>query len=148
MNDIPECNSLFLFLLYADDTSPMRHIYINDGDSSYSPISIINTELAKVNDWLAVHYCDVLMGAEACQITSLMIVYSTVYSDTDQRKHQSSASLAFVRGIHGGPVNFPHKWPITRKMFPFDNVIMEQTFNEREENWKYMCFFANVTKLH
>ena len=42
----------------------------------------------------------------------------------DQRKHQSSASLAFVRGIHRGPVNSPHKWPVTRKMFPFDDVIM------------------------
>ena len=40
------------------------------------------------------------------------------------RKHQSSASLAFVREIHRGPVNFPHKWPVTRKMFPFDDVIM------------------------
>ena len=45
-------------------------------------------------------------------------------SDADQRKHQSSASLAFVRGIHRGPVNSPHKWPVTRKMFPFDDVIM------------------------
>ena len=42
----------------------------------------------------------------------------------NQRKHQSSASLAFVREIHRGPVNFPHKWPVTRKMFPFDDVIM------------------------
>ena len=50
--------------------------------------------------------------------------YSTVYSDTDQRKYQSSASLAFVRGIHRRPVNSPHKWPVTRKMFPFDDVIM------------------------
>ena len=58
------------------------------------------------------------------QITSLTIVYSTVYSDADQSKHQSSASLAFVRGIHRGPVNSPHKWPVTRKMFPFDDVIM------------------------
>ena len=64
------------------------------------------------------------MGAIASQITSLTIVHSTVYSDTDQRKHQSSASLAFVRGIHRGPVNSPHKWPVTRKMFPFDDVIM------------------------
>ena len=64
------------------------------------------------------------MGAVASQITSLMVVYSTVDSDADQRKHQSSASLAFVRGIHRGPVNFPHKWPVTRKMFPFDDVIM------------------------
>ena len=64
------------------------------------------------------------MGAIASQITSLTIVYSIVYSDADQRKHQSSASLAFVWGIHRGPVNFPHKWPVTRKMFPFDDVIM------------------------
>ena len=64
------------------------------------------------------------MAAIASQITSLTIVYSTVYSDTDQRKHQSSASLAFVRVIHRWPVNYLHKWPVTRKMFPFDDVIM------------------------
>ena len=64
------------------------------------------------------------MGAVASQITSLTIVYSTVHSGTDQRKHQSSATLAFVRGIHRGPVNSPHKWPVTRKMFPFNGVIM------------------------
>ena len=69
------------------------------------------------------HYGDVIMGAIASQITGLTIVYSTVYSGADQRKHQSSASLAFVRGIHRGPVNSPHKWPVTRKMFPFDDVI-------------------------
>ena len=57
------------------------------------------------------------MGAIASQITSLTIAYSIVYSDADQRKHQSSASLAFVRGIHRGPVNSPHKWPVTRKCF-------------------------------
>ena len=66
-----------------------------------------------------------MMGAIAPQITSLTIVYSTVYSGADQRKHQkSSASLAFVRGIHRGQVNSLHKWPVTRKMFPFDDVIM------------------------
>ena len=64
------------------------------------------------------------MSAIVYQITSLTIVYSTVYSNADQRKHQSSASLAFVRGIHRGPVNSPHKGPVTRKMFPFDDVIM------------------------
>ena len=66
------------------------------------------------------------MSEITSQITSLTIVYSIVYSDADQRKHQSSASLAFVRGIHRGPVNSPHKWPVTRKMFPFDDVIMEK----------------------
>ena len=70
------------------------------------------------------HYCDVIMNAIASQITSVSIVYSSVCSDTDQRWHQSSASLAFVRGIHRGPVNSPHKRPVTRKMFPFDDVIM------------------------
>ena len=70
------------------------------------------------------HYNDVVMGTVASQITSLTIVYSTVYSGADQRKHQSSVSLAFVRGIHRSPVNFPHKWPVSRKMFPFDDVIM------------------------
>ena len=64
------------------------------------------------------------MGAIASQITSLTIVYSTVYSGADQRKHQSSASLVFVWGIHRGPVNSPHKGPVTRKMFPSDDVIM------------------------
>ena len=70
------------------------------------------------------HYCDAIMGIVASQITSLTIVYTTVYSDADQSKHQSCASLAFVWGIHRGPVNSPHKWPVTRKMFPFDDVIM------------------------
>ena len=64
------------------------------------------------------------MGEIAYQIISLDIVYSTLYSGADQSKHQSSASLAFVWGIHRGPVNSPHKWPVTRKMFPFDDVIM------------------------
>ena len=52
------------------------------------------------------HYNDVIMSAMASQITSFTIVYSTVYSGTDQRKHQSSASLAFVRGIHRSPWNY------------------------------------------
>ena len=70
------------------------------------------------------HYGDVIMGAIGSQITNLTIVYSTFYSDADQRKHQSSAPMAFVRGIHRGPVNSTHKWPVTRKIFPFDDVIM------------------------
>ena len=70
------------------------------------------------------HYNDVIMGEMASQITSLTIVYWNVYPGADQRKHQSSASLAFVWGIHRGPVNSAHKWPVTRKMFQFDDVIM------------------------
>ena len=85
--------------------------------------------------WVPEHYSDVIMGAIASQITSLTTVYSTVYSDADQRKHQISAPLAFVRGIHRGPMNSPHKWPVTRKMFPFDDVIMG--YHERYERIPY-----------
>ena len=63
------------------------------------------------------HYGSIIMGAIASQITSLTIVYSTVYSDADQRKHQSSASLTFVWENHRGPVNSPDKWPETWKFF-------------------------------
>ena len=58
------------------------------------------------------HYSDVIISAMASQITDVLIVCSTVNSDADQRKHQSSSSLAFVRW----PVNSPHKGPETRKM--------------------------------
>ena len=71
------------------------------------------------------HYGDVKMSAMASQITSLTIVCSTVYLGAVQRKHQSSAPLAFVWGIHRWPVNSTHKGPVTRKMFPFDDVIMK-----------------------
>ena len=70
------------------------------------------------------HYSDVIMSGMATQITSLTILYATVYSGADQRKHQRSASLVCVRGIHRWPVNSPHKWPVTLEMFPFDDVIL------------------------
>ena len=79
-------------------------------------------------------YGDVIMGAMASQITSLTIVYSTVYSDADQIKHQSSASLAFVQEIHRWPVNSLHKWPVTLKMFSFDDVIMNMLKNLENQN--------------
>ena len=66
------------------------------------------------------------MGALSSLITSLTVIYSTVYSGADQRKHQSSASVAFVRRIRRWPMNsqYDGKWPETRKMFSFDDVIM------------------------
>ena len=68
----------------------------------------VSDSLNSVQKW---HYNDVIMGAIASQITIFTMVYSTVYSDTDQRKHQSSASQAFVSGIHRGPGNSSHKRP-------------------------------------
>ena len=74
------------------------------------------------------------MGAKESEMTSLTIVYSTGYADADQRKHQSSALLAFAR-------DSPYKWPVTRKMFPFDDVIM--TFNFRMH-----CVDVRVTRCY
>ena len=75
--------------------------------------------------FISTHNSDVAMGAMVSHITSVSSAYSTVHSGVDQRKHQSIALLAFVRGIHRWPVNFPHKGQVTRKMFPFDDVIMK-----------------------
>ena len=64
------------------------------------------------------------MGAMAPQVNSASSVYSTACLGVDQRKHQSSALLAFVMGIRRPPVNSSHKGLVTREMFPFDDVIM------------------------
>ena len=87
------------------------------------------------------HYSSVIMSAMASQITSLTIVYSTVYSGADQWKHQSSTSLTFVWGIHRWPVNSPHKWPVTRKQFPFDDVIVLHFVS-------FCCDFTVRTSTH
>ena len=70
------------------------------------------------------HYSNVIMGSMGSEIYGVSIVYSTVCPGADQRKHQSSAPLAFVKGIYRWPVNSLHKVPVTLKMFPFDDVIM------------------------
>ena len=114
--------------------------------------SELSCQLKSVPGWVSIELqamtfkCDrywlsklhVIMSAMASQITSLTIVYLCVYSSADQRKHQSSASLAFVRGIHRWPVNSPHKWPVTRKMFPFDDVIMNISYTTKD------CFLSNA----
>ena len=58
------------------------------------------------------------------QIKGASVVCSAVCSGADQRKYQSSASRAFVMGIHRSPVDSFYKGPITRNIFPFDDVIM------------------------
>ena len=90
-----------------------------------APFFFTNRDLPKVDLGQRWHYSAVIMSTITSQITIVSSVWSTVCSGPDQRKHQSSASLAFVRDIHWWPVNSPHKWPVTRKMSPFDNIIME-----------------------
>ena len=74
------------------------------------------------------HYSDVIMSMMVSQVTSISIVCSTICSGTGQRKHQSSTSLAFVRGIHRWSVDYPHKGPIMWKMFPFDEAYKNECF--------------------
>ena len=70
------------------------------------------------------HYSDVIITTKASQITGLSIVSSAVCSGVYQRKLQSSAPMAFVKGIHWWPVDSPHKGPVTWKMFPIEDVII------------------------
>ena len=74
--------------------------------------------------YIHAHCSAVIINAMASQISGVSIVCSNVCPGADQRKHQSSASLAFLRGNHRWPVDYPHKGPITWKRFPFDDVIM------------------------
>ena len=119
---------------------------IKDLILSYLPATLNSQNTCHTSPWTASHrvshYNDVIMRAMSSQITSLTIVYSTVYSGPDQRKHQSSASLAFAWGTHRCPVKSPHKWPVTRKMFPFDDVMIY---------WVHfigICPYHNETSLY
>ena len=91
-------------------------------------------------------YCDVIKGAMASQITSFTIICSTVDPGPDQRKHQRSVSLAFVSGIHRWAANSPHKGPVTRKMFPFDDVVMSIDTGNWVKHWITECKYMDDIK--
>ena len=98
-----------LLLLPFDRTwayilSMNEHDHIQFDTTLHIRSSLIGEDVAQPYIENRPHYSDAIMGAIASQITSLTIVYSTVYSDADQIKHQSS--------------------PVSRKMFPFDDVMM------------------------
>ena len=88
-------------------------------------------------------YNDVIMGAMASRITGVSIAYLNAYSGAYQRIHQSSASLAFVRGIHRWPVNSRLKWPVTRKMFPFDDGIMKESM---QQTWNIFVLYLLIIR--
>ena len=115
-----------LYDIYAINFNGMRCCTkpaVNNSASNVILCSYITGVLLHPSVYM--HYSDVIMSTMASQITSLAIVYSTVYWGAGQRKHQNSASLAFVTEIHRLRVNSPHKGPVTRKMLSFDDVIME-----------------------
>ena len=85
------------------------------------------------------------MSAMASQIAGVSIVYSNVCSGADQRKHQSSASLAFLGGIHRWPMNFPHEGSVMQKMFPFDDIIMKSIGEQLHPTALRGCNYARNT---
>ena len=87
------------------------------------------------------------MSVMASQITRTSIVCSAVCSGANQRKHQSSASLAFVRGIHLWPVDSPNKGPVMGKMFPFDDVIMIECILVAHMQWTKSLFVISCGGL-
>ena len=84
-------------------------------------------------------YSDVTMSIVASHMTSISIVCSNVYSGAYQREHESSALLAFVRGIRRWPVDSPHKGPVTREMFPFDDIIMSSDHDDKFAVYPIKC---------
>ena len=141
------CLSHYFSALYPL-TWPLGHLPSDDTCDTYC---FRGCSCDKRNYWRSVslshnairlHYSYVIMGDISSQVTSLAIVHSTVYSGTNQRKHQSSASLAFVRGNHRRPVNSPHKWPATRKIFPFDDVVLNNVHLDMVLSKTLQCKFT------
>ena len=123
--DIGTQNRAISLWCMADESSMGRFMKCRDPPRSSRWLQMPRRQICtNKSATMALHYSDVIKGAMAYQITSLTIVYSAVYSGAD-KKHQSSASLAFVRRIHRWAVDFPHKEQVTRKIFPFDDVIMD-----------------------
>ena len=108
-------------------------------------MNLCMANISAITFWSS-YYSDAIMRAMASQITGV----STVSWGGDQRKHRSPASLAFERGIHRLPVNSPHKGPVTRKMFPFDDVTMIQVHSSLDEgqkslHWGHISAMASQT---
>ena len=136
---------LFQQVYLIASSNQIRHTYLKSWYKSVFVASLHITKMIKfgifIKQYKAIHYVDIIMSAMASQITSLIIVYSTVYSGAELRKHQSAASLAFGWGIHRWPVNFLHKGPVTWNMFLFDDVIMKSWNCEISTGYskKIMC---------
>ena len=93
------------------------------------------------------HYSDVIKIAAASKIACVSIVCGTVCSGADQRKYQSLASLAFVRGIHRRPLGSPHKGSVTRQMFPIDDVIMVDALTPTGSRWDPAQRISNAANV-
>ena len=83
------------------------------------------------------HYSEIIISTMISQVTGVSAICSTA----DQRKYESTVSLAFLRRIHWWPVDSPHKRPVMQKMFPFDDVLMHITQKENSGSLGNLCNF-------
>ena len=138
------CRSILTILLCSSYQS-MLHSWIQLQVRHITDIPIKLPYLQNVHTY----YIDVIMSAFASKLTSLAIVYWTEYSGADQRKHQTSVSLAFLKWIHRWPVNSPYKGPVTWKMSPFDDVIIHRKWIPSQIHYRvgHSCLIRQVKNM-
>ena len=114
----------FIWIEIHTNTRNHTYMYIH----TYSCIDIYvclrMCVISSLRSYRYIHCSDFIMSTMAFQITGVSIVCPTVCSGANQRKHQISASLAICEGNPPVTDGFPHKGQVTRKMFPFDDVIV------------------------
>ena len=121
---ISEKSSFNYYSKYCANVSDWKTCYGDDINTFFRSLIFLVVIATIETLKTTFHYSDVITGPMGSQNTSPINVYSSEYSGTDQRKHLISASLAFVRGFHRWPLISRHRWPLTRKMFKFYDVIM------------------------
>ena len=110
-------------------------------------VLIIKTHIIIIQKHLS-HDSDVLMGAKASRITSLTFFTQAFIQAQINENIKSLRNWPFVRGIHRWPVNFQHKWSVTRKTLPFDDVIMKKGNICKNLNGNIMWHWWNVPDWH
>ena len=116
--------SVFMFVATSSAQSETSFLFPNS-KSGYSTVLLTN------------HYSEIIISTMTSQVTGVSAICSTA----DQRKYESTVSLAFVRRIHWWPVDSPHKGPVMQKMFPFDDVLMHITQIEDSGSLGNLCNF-------
>ena len=110
-------------MILCEGNPPITHGFLSQRTSNAERISILWRHYGR-----SPHYNDVTMSSIASQITSLTIVYSTGLFGCRSKNTSKLRVTGLCAGNSPGTGELPHKWPVTRKMFPFDDVIMQQPF--------------------
>ena len=134
---------LSVLLILRPELTQIFQGYFSDTGQSQDWLIASETTLKDMGK----HHSDVTMSAMGSQITGVSIVCAAVCSGTGQRKYQSSASPAFFMGIYRWQVDSPHKGPVTRKMFPLDDVIIIHQYKNTTK-YEPCAYFGDVLCIH